>query len=126
MTDLQFADEVLDRLQERNPRFHAHSYIFVLQALHRVIHSLETPRHVSGRELAGGVRELALERFGPIARTVLQHWGIHDTDDVGRVVFAMVEQGILIKQEEDQLEDFTNVFDFEEAFDLNYPWDARP
>jgi uncharacterized repeat protein (TIGR04138 family) len=81
---------------------------------------------VSGRELAGGVRELALERFGPIARTVLQHWGIHDTDDVGRVVFAMVEQGILIKQEEDQLEDFTDVFDFEEAFDLNYPWDARP
>ena len=125
MTDLQFADEVLDRLQERNPRFHAHSYIFVLQALHRVIHSLETPRHVSGRELAGGVRELALERFGPMARTVLQHWGIHDTDDVGRVVFAMVEQGILIKQEEDQIEDFTDVFDFEEAFDLNYPWDAR-
>ena len=125
MTDLQFADEVLDRLQERNPRFHAHSYIFVLQALHKVIHSLETPRHVTGRELTEGVRELALERFGPIARTVLEHWGIHDTDDVGRVVFAMVEQGILIKQEEDQLEDFTGVFDFEEAFDLNYPWDAR-
>ncbi|MBM4184676.1 MAG: hypothetical protein FJ207_10780 [Gemmatimonadetes bacterium] len=126
MTDLQFADEVLDRLQERNPRFHPHSYIFVLQALHHVIHSLEAPRHVTGKELAGGVRELALERFGPIARTVLQHWGIHDTDDVGRVVFAMVEQGILIKQEEDQLEDFTGVFDFEEAFDLNYPWGARP
>ncbi|MEQ1857483.1 MAG: Minf_1886 family protein [Longimicrobiales bacterium] len=125
MTDLQFADEVLDRLQERNPRFHAHSYIFVLQALHRVIHALEGPRHVTGRELAGGVRELALERFGPMARTVLQHWGIHDTDDVGRVVFAMVEQGILIKQDEDQLEDFSDVFDFEEAFDLNYPWDAR-
>ena len=33
MTDLQFADEVLDRLQERYPRFHARSYIFVLQAL---------------------------------------------------------------------------------------------
>jgi uncharacterized repeat protein (TIGR04138 family) len=126
MTDLQFADDVLDKLQERNPRFHAHSYIFVLQALHRVIHSLEAPRHVSGRELAQGVRELALERFGPMARTVLQHWGVHDTDDVGRVVFAMVEQGILIKQEEDQLEDFEDVFDFEEAFELNYPWDARP
>lgn len=126
MTDLQFADEVLDRLQERHPRFHAHSYVFVLQALHRVIHSLEAPRHVSGQELAEGVRALALERFGPMARTVLQHWGIHDTDDVGRVVFAMVEQGILIKQDGDQPEDFADVFDFEEAFDLNYPWEARP
>lgn len=126
MTDLQFADDVLDRLQERNPRFDARSYIFVLQALHSVIQSLDAPRHVSGRELAEGVRELALERFGPMARTVLEHWGIHDTDDVGRVVFAMVEQGILIKQDGDQPEDFADVFDFEEAFELNYPWEARP
>jgi uncharacterized repeat protein (TIGR04138 family) len=126
MTDLQFADEVLDRLQERYPRFHARSYAFVLQALHQVIQSLEEPRHVSGQELAEGVRELALDRFGPMARTVLEHWGIHDTEDVGRVVFAMVEQGVLIKQDGDQPEDFSDVFDFEEAFELNYPWDARP
>ena len=126
MTDLQFADEVLDRLQERYPRFHARSYIFVLQALHYVIQSLDAPRHVSGPELAQGVRELALERFGPMARTVLEHWGIHATEDVGRVVFAMVEQGILIKQDGDNPEDFSDVFDFEEAFELNYPWDAQP
>jgi uncharacterized repeat protein (TIGR04138 family) len=125
MSELQFADEVLDRLQERNPRFHAHSYVFVLHALHSVISSLEAPRHVSGQELAEGVRKLALDRFGPLARTVLEHWGIHDTDDVGRVVFAMVEQGILIKQDGDQPEDFTDVYDFEEAFELNYPWEAR-
>ena len=81
---------------------------------------------MTGQELAEGVRELALERFGPMARTVLEHWGIHDTDDVGRVVFAMVEQGILIKQDGDHQEDFRNVFDFEEAFELNYPWEARP
>jgi uncharacterized repeat protein (TIGR04138 family) len=125
MSELQFADEVLDRLQERNPRFHASSYVFVLHALHAVISSLETPRHVSGQELAEGVRKLALDRFGPLARTVLEHWGIHDTDDVGRVVFAMVEHGILIKQDGDQPEDFTDVYDFEEAFELNYPWEAR-
>jgi uncharacterized repeat protein (TIGR04138 family) len=126
MTDLDFADEVLDQLQERNPRFHARSYLFVLQALHSVIQSLDEPRHISGRELTEGVRELALGRYGPMARTVLEHWGIHATDDVGRVVFAMVEQGILIKQDGDQPEDFADVFDFEEAFELNYPWEARP
>jgi len=126
MTELEFADEVLDRLQERYPRFHARAYTFVLQALHSVIQSLAEPRHVSGQELAEGVRGLALDRFGPMARTVLEHWGIHDTEDMGRVVFAMVEQGILIKQDGDQPEDFSDVFDFEEAFELNYPWDARP
>ena len=126
MTDLDFADEVLDQLQERNPRFHARSYLFVLQALHSVIQSLDEPRHISGRELTEGVRELAMGRYGPMARTVLEHWGIHTTEDVGGVVFAMVEQGILIKQDGDQPEDFADVFDFEEAFELNYPWEARP
>ena len=124
MTELQFADDVLDQLQEPNPRFHARSYVFVLQALHSVIGSLDAPRHISGRELTEGLREMAIGRYGPLARTVLEHWGIHGTEDVGRVVFAMVEQGILVRQEEDRPEDFVDLFDFEEAFDLNYPWEA--
>jgi uncharacterized repeat protein (TIGR04138 family) len=125
MTELQFADEILDQLQERNPRFDTRAYFFVLGALHSVIHSLEQPRHISGKELVEGVRSLALERFGPMARSVLEHWGIHATEDVGGVVFALVEQGILLKQDDDRPEDFADVFDFEEAFELNYPWEAR-
>ena len=124
MTDLQFAEEILDQLQERNPRFHTKAYFFVLAALHSVLQKLEAPRHITGRELALGGRELALARYGPMARPVLGHWGIHRTADVGLVVFALVEQGILVKQEEDRLEDFADVFDFEEAFDLGYPWEA--
>ncbi|RMH17667.1 MAG: hypothetical protein D6701_07240 [Gemmatimonadetes bacterium] len=122
MVELQFADEVLARLQERNPRFHPKAYVFLLAALHRVMEGLEEPRHISGRELAEGVRTLAIERFGPMARTVLEYWGIHATEDLGDIVFALVECGILIKQEEDRREDFEDVFDFEEAFEQNYPW----
>ena len=126
MTQLQFAEEILDQLQERNPRFHTKAYFFVLASLHSVIRSLNEPRHISGRELAEGVRTLALERYGPMARTVLEHWGIHASEDVGGVVFALVDQGVLVKQDGDSLEDFQGVFDFEEAFELNYPWEARP
>jgi uncharacterized repeat protein (TIGR04138 family) len=125
MTELQFAEEILDQLQERNPRFHTKAYFFVLASLHSVIRSLDEPRHISGRELTEGVKNLALERYGPMARTVLEHWGIHETGDVGGVVFALVDQGVLVKQEGDSLDDFQDVFDFEEAFELNYPWEAR-
>jgi uncharacterized repeat protein (TIGR04138 family) len=125
MTDLQFADEILDQLQEKNPRFHAKAYFFVLAALQSVIQSLEEPRHISGRELTEGARTLALARYGPMSRSVLEHWGIHTTEDMGDVVFALVEQGILVKQEGDSPVDFADVFDFEEAFELNYPWEAR-
>jgi uncharacterized repeat protein (TIGR04138 family) len=122
MTDVQFAEEILEQLRERHPRFHMKAYLFVLSALQAVLEGLGTPRHIAGDELARGVRDLALERFGPLARTVLEHWGIHSTADVGEVVFALVECGILVKQNEDRREDFRDVFDFEEAFERAYPW----
>jgi uncharacterized repeat protein (TIGR04138 family) len=124
MTDVQFAEEILDRLRERNPRFEGRAYLFVLSSLHHVMSRLDAPRHISGAELAQGVRSLAIDRFGPLARTVLEHWGVHCTDDVGEIVFALVDAGILITQEGDRPEDFRGLFDFEDAFDRNYPWAA--
>lgn len=114
-------ETMLERLRERYPQFHESSYIFVLSALHYVIAHLPQPRHISGRELAEGVRDLALDRFGPLARTVLEHWGIRTTQNVGDVVFALVESGVLIKQEEDGPDDFRDVFDFDDAFE-RYPF----
>ena len=125
MTDQQVAEEILYRLQERNPRFHEKAYLFLLSALHEVLEGLEEPRHISGEELAKGVRGLALKQYGPMARTVLAHWGIHSTEDLGDIVFAMVECGVLIKRDEDQREDFQDLFDFEEAFERDYPWGGR-
>ena len=122
MTELQVANEILERLQDRNPKFHGKAYLFLLSALHSVLAGLKEPRHISGVELAHGVRELALRQYGPMARTVLGHWGIHSTEDLGEIVFAMVECGVLIKREEDRREDFQGLFDFEEAFEREYPW----
>lgn len=124
MSNAIFDEEVLDRLRERHPRFHETAYLFVLSALHHVIERLPEPRHINGRELAEGMRELALDRFGPMARTVLEYWGIRSTRDLGDMVFALVECGVLIKQDGDSPEDFDDVFDFEEAFERDYPWGA--
>jgi uncharacterized repeat protein (TIGR04138 family) len=122
MNGIILDDAVLDRLRERDPRFHETAYLFVLSALHYVIERLPEPRHISGRELTEGARDLAIERFGPMARTVLEHWGIRQTADVGAIVFALVDCGVLIRQEEDALDDFANVFDFDDAFERDYPW----
>jgi uncharacterized repeat protein (TIGR04138 family) len=122
MNGIILDDAVMDRLRQRNPRFHETAYVFVLSALHYVIEHLGEPRHISGRELTEGVRDLAIDRFGPMARTVLEHWGVRRTADVGEIVFALVECGILIKQDDDQLDDFEGVFEFDEAFDRDYPW----
>lgn len=74
-------------------------------------------KHVSGQQLCLGLRDYAIERYGRLARTVLEHWGLYSTDDFGRIVFAMVEVGLMRKTEDDRMEDFADVFDFAEAFD---------
>lgn len=122
MSHAIFDEEVMERLRERNPRYHEMAYLFVLSALHHVIERLPEPRHISGRELAEGIRDLAIERFGPMARTVLEYWGVRSTRDFGDLVFALVDCGVLIKRPEDSPEDFVDVFDFEQAFERDYPW----
>lgn len=77
-------------------------------------------RHISGQELSEGLREFALMHWGLLARTVLARWNIHRTEDFGRIVFAMVENGYLSKTEEDSIDDFRNVFDFRTAFEKDY------
>ena len=113
---------LLAKLREQNPRYTDTAYLFVLSALQHAIEKLDEPRHITGQELAEGVRDLAIGRFGPMARTVLEHWGIHSTTDIGDIVYALIDCHVLIKQESDSREDFQDVFNFDEAFDRNYPW----
>lgn len=118
------AREVLAQLCRREPRYAESAYLFLLAGLQRCMERLERPRHVTGAELADAVRQLALERYGPLARTVLEHWGIHSTADLGEIVFLLVDCGVLIKQPTDSREDFEELYSFEEAFEADYPWGA--
>ena len=76
--------------------------------------------HVTGQELCEGVRQMAVDRFGYLARTVLESWNVRRTDDIGAIVYAMIEVELLRRNESDSLADFRDVFDFEEAFDRSF------
>ncbi|MHC4103035.1 MAG: Minf_1886 family protein [Planctomycetota bacterium] len=86
-------------------------------AVQRVPESLaEEDRHISGQQLCLGLRELAIEKYGLLAPVVLEHWRVRRTFDFGRIVFAMIDAGLMTKTHRDSLEDFQAVYDFEEAF----------
>jgi uncharacterized repeat protein (TIGR04138 family) len=116
----------MDRIRLREPRYDERAYLFVLAALEFCQQRLTERRHLTGRELAEGCRDLALQRYGVIAREVLSHWGVRDSSDLGEIVFALVDVGLLMKQPNDSKEDFVGVFDFQKAFDRDYPWNAVP
>lgn len=80
--------------------------------------------HISGPELLFGIRDYARENFGLLAKTVFNSWGIHATDDFGAMVFELIERGEMRKTDRDQLIDFYDVYDFDEAFSRNYRIDV--
>jgi uncharacterized repeat protein (TIGR04138 family) len=116
------AEPIMERLRKRNPAYHETAYLFILAALHFTIERVGEARHITGRELAEGARDLAIERFGLMARSVLEYWGIRATRDLGELVFALVDCGVLVKQDGDCVRDFEDVFCFRAAFEQNYPW----
>lgn len=122
MSELAFRDGIMDRIRLREPRFHEHAYLFVLAALEFCQARLQERRHITGRELAESCRALALDRYGVMARMVLDHWGVRCTADVGDIVFTLVDTGLLLSQPNDSRDDFVGVFDFEDAFERDYPW----
>lgn len=124
LAELAFRDGIMDQIRLREKRFHEHAYLFVLAALEFHQSKLTSRRHVDGRELAIACRDLALHRYGVMARMVLEHWGLRCSGDIGDVVFTLVDLNLLMSLPTDSRTDFANVFDFAEAFEVEYPWSA--
>lgn len=82
-------------------------------------------RHVTGAQLCLAMRDLALERWGLLAPTVLARWGIGETIDFGNMVYLLIQHGYMKKTEEDSIEDFRDVYQFEDAFGAPYRFDVK-
>lgn len=122
MNDLQFADDVLARIRALGGKYHERAYLFVLASIEFLQSRLEVRRHVTAHELAWACRDLAREQFGLMAPAVLGHWGISRTDDIGRIVFTLVEIGMLVTQPGDHQADFEGVYQFADVFGDAYEW----
>lgn len=115
--------ETVDEILKRDYRYDRDAYYFVREGLDVTLKLLKKQhqtqpahRHVSGQELLEGLRRHALDQFGPMAKMVLDYWGVRKCEDFGELVFNMVDKGILGKTDQDSREDFRGGFDFEEAF----------
>ena len=122
MSQLQFADDVLARIRARDGRYHERGYLFVLGAIEFLQSRLDMRRHISGPELAWACRDFALDQYGLLAPHVLAYWGMRSSEDIGRIVFTLVDVGLLVTQPDDCESDFKDVFDLAQAFGGTYRW----
>jgi uncharacterized repeat protein (TIGR04138 family) len=121
MAELAFREGIMDRIRIREPRFDEQAYLFVLSALEMCQAQMSVRRHITGVELARAARDPRSTDLGswPV---VLEHWGISSTADIGDIVFTLVEMGLLLSQPQDTRDEFVDVFDFDLAFERDYPW----
>ncbi len=115
------SDTVWQRLKASSVPYPPQAFVFVQEGLRCTADRLHGEgasgdRHVSGQQLSLGLKDYAVDQYGLLARTVLDSWGVRRTEDFGKIVFAMVEAGVLRKTDEDRAEDFIGVFEFDEAF----------
>ena len=120
MQEVNF-DEAVEQILAKDSRFSREAYAFVREALdytQKLIgkENRGSIRHVSGQELLDGIRQFALQQFGPMVVTVFEEWGVKNSRDFGEIVFNMVEINLLAKTEKDTRDDFQNGYDFTEAF----------
>ncbi len=128
-------EKSLDQVLREDHRFPPEAYAFLREGLSRAVkdtygeEAQKSPppgqRHVSGQQLCRSLRDLAVERWGQLAKTVLGRWNIHASVDFGEMVYLMIRHGFMKKTEEDSLEDFRNVYDFQEAFRLQDEFELK-
>jgi len=104
-----------------DPRYAAEAYSFLKDALDFTIRRqkksrAKEPGHVSGEELCHGVREFAIQQFGPMVPTLFETWGVHSTRDIGEMVFNLINAGAFSKSDADNVEDFDSIYEFSDAF----------
>lgn len=137
-------DHPIAKLLAKDDRYPFDAYLFVFEALRHAQEKLgmgteylreefdpefedeaieadgEPERHVSGQELCEAMRQYAHEQYGYLAKSVLNHWSIYSTNDFGEIVFNLIRIKQMRKTPNDRLEDFDNVFDFDEGFQHNF------
>ena len=122
MSEFTTLEQAFAQIRERDGRYQERGYLFVLAALEFAQGRLPARRHLGGAELAWACRDFALEQFGLLAPAVLDYWGVTSTEDLGRIVFMLIDVGLLARQESDRLEDFDRVYDFAAEFRAGYTW----
>lgn len=128
MTGSNFQD-VVELIRKEDGRYEAGAYEFLRKGLDFTLERIRKSegagktRHITGQELSMGLKDYALQQYGPMAWTLLQAWGIGRTEDFGEIVFNLVEYGVFGKTDSDRREDFDKVYDLKEA--LTEPFEPK-
>ena len=124
--------KTIEEIAKDDGRYSAMGLKYVHDGLGQIVQKIREsrgydpePHHISGQELAMGLAELSIERWGRLAKMVFQRWGIKCSRDFGEIVYLMIDNEWMTAQETDAIEDFDDVFDFETLFEKQFKFELK-
>ena len=119
----------LESIASEDGRYNAMALKFVYEGLGVTIERIRSDqlekRHISGGELSKGLADLAMERWGRLSRLVLNRWGVHTTRDLGEIVYLMIANNWMTAQQDDKINDFDDIYDFERVFEKDFKFESK-
>lgn len=105
-------DEAVEELCSRSDRYKQDAYVLLRDSFDATLKQTEkanTEGNLSAAELYHGYCAYAVAQFGPLAEDVLYSWGVSSPEDVGELVYNLIEMGIFGSRKEDSKVDFAEL-----------------
>ena len=73
--------------------------------------ALSPKRIANAKGLCRVLLEISVDRFGANGKQILLDWGIERSEDVGSIVYRLIDAELVNKSKRDSLDDFNGLFD---------------
>ena len=114
MDEIDWTADSFADIVAKDKRYDARAYALLMDVVNYL--SGEEGKHVPGEDVIDEFRDRALDQFGPLTYTVLTEWGLSSTEDIGEMMFNLVESKRIGRDENDSADAFASGYDFKEAF----------
>ncbi|MBO7482392.1 MAG: hypothetical protein J6U17_00710 [Kiritimatiellae bacterium] len=113
MDQIDFESDGFGDIVSRDSRYDARAYALLMDVIHYLG---QGDRHMSGEDILDEFKERTLDLYGPMSWTVLREWGVTKCEDIGEMMFNLVESRRIRRDEGDTPEAFSGGYDFRETF----------
>lgn len=126
----QSFESAVEEIMRSHTEYAREAYSFIRESMEAAKEQFgktgENP-HISAKELYMGTCKHALDSFGPLAPEVLSYWGLCSPDDIGAIVYNLIEAGVFGRSKGDTREQFHDLPPLQEILDEPYrPKKASP
>lgn len=117
MQNPDFERDSFEDILFKDARYSPRAYAFLIDVLENLQRDGVS---LSSREIMNEFKEYALDLYGPLAYFVLKDWGVAQCEDIGEMMFNLVDSGRIGTKEDSAPECFTGGYDFHDAFVAPY------